>query len=107
MSRNAVKAFRILYALALTGLNAAVIAFYTLWQIADTAAINRMETGSGMDVVQMLPNSNLMWAAAHGSLIMLIIVDIMAFFQVMTAFSSHGKVVYNGKLGPAIQTTKV
>ncbi|UYQ77080.1 hypothetical protein OF385_13805 [Glutamicibacter sp. JL.03c] len=107
MSKNAVRAFRILFAFALIGLNVAVILFFTLWQIADTAAINRMEAGSGMDVAQMLPNSNLMWVAAHGSLVMLIIVDILAVFQLITVFSSRRKALCDGNLRPAIDPTRV
>lgn len=94
MSKTPKRVLGILYAFALTGLNASVIAFYALWQIADTAAINRMETGSGMDVAQMLPNSNLMWIAAHGSLLMLIIVDILALFLFAVAFSSRDNIPY-------------
>lgn len=94
MSKNLKRVLGFLCAFALTGLNASVIAFYALWQIADTAAINGMETGSGMDVAQMLPNSNLMWAAAHGSLLMLIIVDVLALLLFTAVFSSRGNIPY-------------
>lgn len=71
------KTLGVLGGLALVGLNVAVVTFYVLWQLADTAAINQMEDASGMDVSQMLPNANLLWLAANASLILLLLLDVV------------------------------
>ncbi|MGW9166391.1 hypothetical protein [Agromyces sp. NPDC055658] len=68
--------------LALVGLNIAVVAFFVLWQIADTAAINHMESASGWDASRMPPNANLLWLAANASVFMVSVVDALAIFIV-------------------------
>ncbi|MCO1337578.1 hypothetical protein BJH93_01505 [Kocuria polaris] len=89
MSQRAVKVFGLLGGLVLLGLNTAVIAFYSLWQIADSAAINRMESDSGMDPTQILPNANLMWVAAHGSVSMVLALDVLAVILVIKLVTSR------------------
>jgi hypothetical protein len=78
MSKGYKKVLGVLSGLTLLGLNIAVVAFFTLWQIADSAAINRMETATGVDPAQMLPNANLMWIAAHASFLMVLVADVLA-----------------------------
>lgn len=63
--------------MAVVGLNIAVLAFFVLWKIADSTAIGRMESEPSVDPGQMLPNSELMWLAAHGSVLMLVVVDVL------------------------------
>ena len=65
-------------AVAMVGLNITVLAFFVLWLIADSAAIGRMESESSMDPGQMLPNSELMWLAAHGSVLRVVVLDALA-----------------------------
>lgn len=77
MSQNPMKTLSIAGAVAMVGLNVTVVAFFVLWLIADGVAISRMESESSMDPSQMLPNSELMWLAAHGSLLMLVVVDVL------------------------------
>ena len=90
MSESIKKALGILSGLTLLGLNIAVALFFALWQIADGAAINRMETASGVDPVQMLPHANLMWTAAHASLLMVLVADVLAVvFVVIWVKSRH------------------
>lgn len=62
---------------ALVSLNVAVIGFYVLWQIADSAAVARAED-AGFDGAQLLPNGNLLWMAAHASLFTMLVVDVLA-----------------------------
>ncbi|WP_143181042.1 hypothetical protein [Glutamicibacter sp. 0426] len=78
MSQNPMKTLSIAGAVAMVGLNVTVVAFFVLWLIADGVAISRMESESSMDPSQMLPNSELMWLAAHGSLLMVIVLDVLA-----------------------------
>ncbi|MFB9164252.1 MULTISPECIES: hypothetical protein [Arthrobacter] len=78
MSKGTKKALGILSGLTLLGLNIAVSLFFALWQIADGAAINRMETTNGFDPSQMLPNADLMWMASHASLLMVLVADVLA-----------------------------
>ncbi|MHC6177914.1 hypothetical protein [Glutamicibacter sp. X7] len=68
--------------LVLVGLNITAFWFFTLWQAADSAAINRMESASGMETTQMLPNANQLWVAAHGTVLMLLVLDLLALFAV-------------------------
>lgn len=77
VSQNPMKSFGIVGAVAMLGLNIAVLAFFVLWKIADSTAIGRMELDSIMDPGQMLPNSELMWLAAHGSVLMLVVLDVL------------------------------
>lgn len=56
-------------------LNVAVVAFYVLWSIADTSAINAMEDSVGYDESYMLPNAYLMGAFAHSSMALLLGLD--------------------------------
>ncbi|KLI89866.1 hypothetical protein AA310_04285 [Arthrobacter sp. YC-RL1] len=65
-------------AVDMVGLNITVLAFFALWLIADSAAIGRMESESSIDPGQMLPNSELMWLAAHGSVLMVVVLDLLA-----------------------------
>lgn len=78
MPYSAIRTIGVLSTLVLLGLNIAMGAFYALWRVADDAAINRMESSSGMDPTQLLPNGNLMWLAAHSALLMLVVLDILA-----------------------------
>lgn len=64
--------------IALVALNAAFIAFFRFWQVADTTSINNMEDTVGFDPSFMLPNAELMWIAAHACLLLLIFIDICA-----------------------------
>lgn len=57
MSRGFKKVLGVISCLTLLGLNFAFVAFFTLWQIADSAAINRMEMAAGVDPAQMLGQS--------------------------------------------------
>ena len=59
-------------------LNVAVISFFVLWSIADTAAVNRAEE-HGFDPNQLLPHPTLLWFAAHASLLSLLALDLLAF----------------------------
>lgn len=84
MSRGFKKVLGVVSGFTLLGLNIAFVAFFTLWQIADSAAINRMEMATGVDPAQMLPNANLMWIAAHASVLLLLVADVLAIvFAVM------------------------
>ena len=78
MSQNSVKTLGIAGAVALVGLNITVLDFFVLWLISDNAAIGRMESESSIDPGQMLPNSELMWLAAHGSVLMVVVLDALA-----------------------------
>ena len=78
MSQNPMKTLGITGAAAMVGLNITVLAFFVLWLIADSAAIGRMESESSIDPGQMLPNSELMWLAAHGSVLMVVVLDVLA-----------------------------
>lgn len=77
-SKNPMKTLGIAGAVAMVGLNITVLAFFVLWLIADSAAIGRMESESSIDPGQMLPNSELMWLAAHGSVLMVVVLDVLA-----------------------------
>lgn len=81
MSQAFEKTVGVIGGLALVGLNIAVVSFYVLWQIADTA-INHMESASGWDASRMLPNANLLWLAANASVFMVSVVDALAIFIV-------------------------
>lgn len=59
----------------LVGLNVTFVAFFTLWSIADSATVNRMESISSYDPTLMLPNAHLTWIFAYASLVLLIAVD--------------------------------
>lgn len=83
------KTLGVLGGLALVGLNVAVVAFYVLWQMADTAAINQMEAAPGMDGSQMLPNANALWLAANASFILLLVLDIVVIVLVATRVNVH------------------
>ncbi len=90
MSKGFTKVLGVLSGLTLLGLNIAVVAFFTLWQIADSTAINRMETATGVDPSQMLPNANLMWISARTSFLMVLVADVLAIvFAVMLGKSGH------------------
>lgn len=91
MSQAMKKALGVLGGLALVGLNIAVVALYVLWQIADTAAINHMESASGMDVSQLLPNANVLWLAAQGSLMMLLLLDVVVIVSVAMLVKANRK----------------
>ena len=78
MTQDPMKTLGIAGAVAMVGLNITVVAFFVLWLIADSAAIDRMESESNMDPSQMLPNSELMWLAAHGSVLMVVVLDVLA-----------------------------
>lgn len=82
------KLYGILVSIALLALNVCFAVVYSLWQRLDTDAINRMETGSGMDSTVLLPHSNLMWVAAQGSLIAILALDVLAIVFVHKTFSS-------------------
>ena len=58
-------------------LNVAVISFFVLWSIADTAAVNRAEE-HGFDPNQLLPHATPFWFAAHASLLSLLALDVLA-----------------------------
>ncbi|PRB69451.1 cell surface protein [Arthrobacter sp. MYb213] len=81
------RTFAVLGSISLVALNVGVFAFYNLWQIADTAAINLMETASGVNPAALLPHSNLMWVAAHGSILAVVALDVLAIAFVAVAFS--------------------
>lgn len=72
----------------MVSLNIAVLAFFILWQIADTAAIGRMESESSVDPGQMLQNSKMLWLAAHGSVLMLVVVDVLIVVRVVKTTGS-------------------
>ena len=78
MSQNPMKTLGITGAVAMVGLNITVLAFFVLWLIADSAAVGRMESESIIDPGQMLPNSELLWLAAHGSVLMVVVLDVLA-----------------------------
>lgn len=78
MSQDPKKTLGLAGAVAMVGLNITVVAFFVLWLIADSAAIGRMESESSIDPGQMLPNSELMWLAAHGSVLMVVVLDVLA-----------------------------
>ncbi len=80
MSQNPMKTLGVAGAVAMVGLNITVLAFFVLWLIADSAAVARMESESSIDPGQMLPNSELMWLAAHGSVLMVVVLDVLAAF---------------------------
>lgn len=88
MRTSANKAFAVLSVIVLVALNIGFFAFYRLWQIADNAALNRMEASSGMDPALLLPHSNLMWVAAQGSLIAVLALDLLAMLFAAKALSS-------------------
>ena len=71
--------------LILAVLNVAVVTFYATWFAADAAAINKMETSTSVDPSVMLPNSSLMWVAAHASLIALLALDAVVAAKVVGA----------------------
>lgn len=78
MSQDPKKILGLAGAVAMVGLNITVVAFFVLWLFADSAAIGRMESESSIDPGQMLPNSELMWLAAHGSVLMVVVLDVLA-----------------------------
>ncbi|MFE7843672.1 hypothetical protein ACFUTX_00600 [Microbacterium sp. NPDC057407] len=82
----------VLIGFALAGLNLAVVAFFVLWQIADTAAINRMESASGMDSTRLLPNADLLWLAACASLFLLLCVDGLIILAAVKLASANRKI---------------
>lgn len=77
MSQIPMKAFGIVGVVTMLGLNISVLAFFVLWKIADSTAIGHMESESSVDPGQMLPNSEMMWLAAHGSVLMLVVLDVL------------------------------
>ncbi|PQZ98513.1 hypothetical protein CQ019_16900 [Arthrobacter sp. MYb229] len=90
MPRDFNKLLGVLGGLTLLGLNVAVVAFFFLWQIADSAAVNRMEAAAGVDPAQMLPDANPLWIAAHASLLMVLAADVLAVvFAVMLVKTLH------------------
>ncbi|MCL2515696.1 MAG: hypothetical protein FWD85_03535 [Microbacteriaceae bacterium] len=56
-------------------LNAAVIAFYALWNIADTWAVDRSEATGAFDPTMLLPHDMLFWLIAQATLVLLAAVD--------------------------------
>ncbi|MGB9034730.1 MAG: hypothetical protein WCC45_09450 [Paeniglutamicibacter sp.] len=89
MSKSIKKILAVFSGLTLRGLNVAVVTFFVLWQIADSSAIDRMETSADIDPAQMLPDANLMWMAAHASFIMLMIADVLAILFVVMLVKSR------------------
>lgn len=85
-------------AVAVVGLNIAVLAFLVLWLIADIAAISRMESESSVDPGQMLLNSDMLWLAAHGSMLMLVVVDVLivVWLVKMAGVLQHGLIKEQG-----------
>lgn len=78
MSQDPMKTLGITGVVAMVGLNITVLAFFVLWLVADSAAVGRMESESSIDPGQMLPNSELMWLAAHGSVLTVVVLDVLA-----------------------------
>ncbi|MFT4259312.1 hypothetical protein [Microbacterium sp.] len=78
MPSHSKKAFAVASGLLLLALNVAVVAFFVLWQIADTAALNRMEANSDLSSTELLPHANLMWVAAHAAVLLLVALDAVA-----------------------------
>lgn len=78
MSQNPMKKLGIAGAVSMVGLNITVLAFFVLWLIADSSAVARMESESSIDPGQMLPDSELMWLVAHGSVLIVIVLDVLA-----------------------------
>lgn len=85
-------ALSVLFAIALVVANIAVLCFYVLWQIADTAAVNRSEA-QGFDTSQLLPHSNLMWVAANVSLVGILAVDVLAIIIALAATRRPRRIV--------------
>ena len=96
MSQNSVKKLGIAGAVAMVGLNISVLAFFVLWLIADSAAISRMESESSMDPGQMLSNSELMWLAAHGSVLMVVVLDVLAVAWLVKANDVRRRLIERG-----------
>ena len=69
------RALNIIGLVVAAGLNVAVVSFYVLWFIADSDAINRMETATSVDPTVLLPNATLLWLAANASLVALLALD--------------------------------
>ena len=65
-------------ALVLLVLNFCFVIFYKLWQGIDSETINGIETSARVDPSLLLPHSNLMWLVAHGTLISIIALDVLA-----------------------------
>lgn len=89
MGTSSNKAFAVLSVIVLVALNTGFFACYSLWQIADNAALNRMETSARVDPSLLLPHSNLMWLVAHGTLISIIALDVLAIVFAAKAIPSR------------------
>lgn len=78
MSPGLERTYRAVGLWTLAALNVAVFVFYATWWIADNEATARVETDTSVDFSQMLPNANLMWLAAHATLLLVILLDVVA-----------------------------
>ncbi|MFJ2469533.1 hypothetical protein [Glutamicibacter sp. NPDC087583] len=58
-------------------LNIEVLAFLVQLLIADSAAVGRMESESSVDPGLMLPNSELIWLVAYGSVLKLVVLVVL------------------------------
>ncbi|MBC9944793.1 hypothetical protein ICL81_09760 [Leucobacter sp. cx-328] len=81
MTKEAGSALRTTTLVLLVALNVVLVSFFVLWWIADATSVNSAEGPAGFDPSKLLPNANLMWIAAHSSLLMLIAVDVCFVFS--------------------------
>ena len=81
MTKEAGSALRTTTLVLVVALNVALVSFFVLWSIADATSVNSAEGPAGFDPSKLLPNANLMWIAAHSSLLMLIAVDVCFVFS--------------------------
>lgn len=61
--------------MVLVAFNAAMVGFFALWRVADSAAINAYEE-SGFNSVLEPPNLELTWIAAHAAIVLLVALDV-------------------------------
>lgn len=86
--------------IVVAALNVAVVSFYVLWSIADSAAINQAETATSVDPSLLMPNANQLWLAAHGSLLALLALDAVVIGKAVNA-RSKGSPDGRGRKAPA------
>ena len=90
------RALNIIGLVVAAGLNVAVVSFYVLWFIADSDAINRMETATSVDPTVLLPNATLLWLAANASLVALLALDGVIVAMTMAARSRCWELRWRG-----------
>lgn len=63
--------------------------FYVFYRIADEWAVDRSEASGGFDPGQLLPHDGVLWLAATGSALLLVLIDIVLIVMAVLWFRAR------------------